>query len=927
MCETNPSWLLESESDKKKELEREVSTLSLRFPLWFDERLKQGAQRLKANSSMHFLKERSSFHLKRLVLVQFFLQKRIEASFNKSIPSTDHFFLKIFRSSFRVCIALAFFNSHKVAKQTLVKIIQVLLPGISEVPNSSFLWQHPDFPYQFCYLEVQKMRGVELTAQELKKIEKSLKEQLRTISPLTPALFWPYNEEDSFRQVELLLKQIDKKSDLPHVSIQFQEQTGASLEFLVHLARPQAANSLQTTLKKLPDYLNFFCHFEAVFKRPFPIEIGAFALKVPSHAFDTRDSINLLYARRYVMKYLEEALGSLRDYNGGLFEKQQQHFEFLRGALADKIPLFEFFAEKLFYALHPVEKRLMLSEKDAEELFELFSLLLQESGVTCKISSANQALIMRSLKNVELRDLSHYFQNSDNIHCQAQFSLGGEVYFCALGENISALLASMPQEPKMERKILRLFFEEGRPASLNPYYSASDMRCRLLSKLLFEGLTRLDKEQKPLLAAALECQISEDQKLYTFKLRPNYWSNGERVTAMDYANSLKQALKSHFSHPEIYDVIKNAKNRRQGCLSSKLGVRALDSQTLQVELEYPDPDFLQHLAQPFFFPLFGLIQEPKWFNGPFLVRKQSEESILLEKNPYYWNSNSLFFEEIEVQLAQDLSSLSTLFLKRKLDWVGDPLSALSASFLQRLIDKKELRCQEVSREFILSFNTTHPVLSSALIRRALSGVIDRSFICQEIFPLNSASFNPLTIEESQKIFREGLQQLKLSLADLPPFILSYSHQERREKLALYLKECWQKQLGITVQVEKTEWNQFRNRLEKGWFDIAMTICDTKGNHSTQYLKKLEGPSSWNFSKWIHPRYQSLLAKADQIENESEKKGLIEQIKTLLAEELPFTSLFKYTHLYAHAPHLSGYLIDEEGCVDFSQSYLKLEKTL
>ena len=143
MCETNPSWLLESESDKKKELEREVSTLSLRFPLWFDERLKQGAQRLKANSSMHFLKERSSFHLKRLVLVQFFLQKRIEASFNKSIPSTDHFFLKIFRSSFRVCIALAFFNSHKVAKQTLVKIIQVLLPGISEVPNSSFLWQHP----------------------------------------------------------------------------------------------------------------------------------------------------------------------------------------------------------------------------------------------------------------------------------------------------------------------------------------------------------------------------------------------------------------------------------------------------------------------------------------------------------------------------------------------------------------------------------------------------------------------------------------------------------------------------------------------------------------------------------------------------------------------------------------------------------------
>ena len=48
-----------------------------------------------------------------------------------------------------------------------------------------------------------------------------------------------------------------------------------------------------------------------------------------------------------------------------------------------------------------------------------------------------------------------------------------------------------------------------------------------------------------------------------------------------------------------------------------------------------------------------------------------------------------------------------------------------------------------------------------------------------------------------------------------------------------------------------------------------------------------------------------------------------QIQNLLAQESPFTPLFKYTHLYAHAPHLSGYMLDKEGCVDFSQSFIKI----
>ncbi|AFQ13797.1 hypothetical protein IAW_01387 [Bacillus cereus str. Schrouff] len=50
-----------------------------------------------------------------------------------------------------------------------------------------------------------------------------------------------------------------------------------------------------------------------------------------------------------------------------------------------------------------------------------------------------------------------------------------------------------------------------------------------------EGLYRLDKDNKPIPAAAESSTKSEDGKKYTFKLRKDAkWSNGDPVTAKDF---------------------------------------------------------------------------------------------------------------------------------------------------------------------------------------------------------------------------------------------------------------------------------------------------------------------------------------------------------------------------------------------------------
>ncbi len=894
-------------------LKTEVGKVLQRLPLLFDHRLSKGLDRLIANTSYNFLSGRSFFHLKEILLAQFFHQKKMEQLIEGSSNLHKHLLMKLFRGPSRICISLCFTASYGFHREQILKALHILLPGIHEMPGSFYLWHHPDLPYVFCYLEIHKLRGKELSQKELKKIEKDFREELLSIPPLTPAVFWPYNKEESYRQIQLLISEMQSPEDLPHVSLHFQEQTTDSLEFLIHIVRPQSPESMDELFKFLPESFYLFCHFLRKLHSPLLIEVGVFSIQIPSNAFDVRDSINLLYARRYVLKVVESIIGPFRDYNGGLFEKQQEHFETIRVHLSGKIPHFDLFAEKVFYALHPVEMWLSLSLREAEDLFTAFSQLMQEKEPFAIKSCSETFTIIKTLNAPDLFKLSR-FTSESKLASHAYLSFGGYHYFCLLNPGtiqIDDLLKEI-SFPREKTKTLRLVFQEGSLPSLNPHYSSGDMRCKMLSKLVFEGLTRLNAEREPELAGARECEISKDGLQYTFKLRPFCWSNGENVTAFDYTSSWQSALSDHVNHPEVLFSIKNAKRyKEKKCSAEDLGIKALDVWTLFIELEKPNPLFLYELAQPFYFPMFGTFREPKWFNGPFIIRNQTKEGMVLERNPYFWNRKRVFFEQIEIRWTNDSETIFEDFKHGNIDWIGDPLNALSPEFAQYFHSEGKLKKYTPSRRFYLYFNTTNPLLPSS-IRKALSLSIDRTSICKEIY-LHSSPLSPLLPdkEEANRLFSEGLKELGLTRETFPPLTFTFSNQAQREHLALHLKSNWEEILGIKVNLERVEWNQFRSRIEKGFFEICVLLQDTLKLDSPEYLERFEGFSSWNFSQWVHFPYRRLVDQAREDKDPEIKESALE----ILKQETPHSPLFDYTHLYA--TDLKDTIIDSEGCIDFS----------
>jgi oligopeptide transport system substrate-binding protein len=904
----------------------EIRKVMQKYPDTFDVRLQTGLDRLAANAPDDFFSLRSYKHVTSLLRVQFFIQKKIEREIETERGDHDLLFVKLFQNGPRICCATAFHASYNFNQEQLLAIFHTLLPSIQTVLNSSYMWFHPIFSYQFCYIEVEKMRGSSLSIKSLRALEKSIWEQLLALSPLTPTIFWPYNAEESFRQVQFLQKEMQNPSELAHISILFQEQTLTSLEFLVHFARPKNTIPAEEVLQQLPHSFDFFFRFKKFVSHPFPIEIGAFSLKVPSSIFNVRGSINLLYARRYISKYLEVLFGPFRDYNGGLFEKQQYHFEVLRVNLGDKIPLFDLFAEKVFYALHPLEARLGLSLKDAENLFLAFSEILQTNDSYALVRRGDTVVVVKNGHSDNIF-ASVYREAASATTAHANLSLGATDYFCCLGPQVADQIPALITQKNAAHKnmrTLRLSFQEGVPPSLNPHISSADMRCRTLSKLLFEGLIRLNEHGMPEMAGAIDYDMSEDGLKYTFKLRPCFWSNGEKVTSIDYVASWQRALREGMSHSEQLYVLKNARLFKEfQCDGKKLGVHAVDSKTLEIELEYPDPQFLHRLARPFFFPIFGSMREPKWFNGPYLIRKQTSTELLLERNPYFWKTDPQCFEQIEIRWSSEMEEIYRMFQQGETDWIGDPLSSLSAQLIPLLQKQACLNTRPINRHFVIHFNTKLPYLSNPLIRQALSSVIERQHICETIFPLSTPQLPGFTPKETiQELFTLGLKEMNFTKDTFPPLTFTYSPQSGRDALAHYLRSIWQNQLGIQVNLEKIEWNVFRKKIEKGEFEITGAIHGgALEKSSLELLERFEGVTSWNFSQWQQTHYRFLLNQARQAIDPNQRLDFQKQAEEILGAELPFTPLFNCSYSFAHRPGLQNFFFDPEGCVDFSQAYL------
>jgi len=917
----------------KQQLQHYLEKVLERFPKSFDKRLIEGCDRLPAHCPKHFVAQRDFYHLSHLLIFQFLLQKRIEVDAENSLFKIQtKFFLRHSRLCLIACISFPE-KEYILSKDILIKTLQLIAPGISEVEGSFWRWLHPELPYMCVYMELQRLRGKDFSTKEIRLLQPLFEERLPYFFPKdAPSFFWPFNEEEAFKQLHILQSELHSSEDLPQASIHFWRQTNNSLEFLINLARPSHPIPLEKkALACLPHFTNFCLHFIKKIEYPFAKETWCFSLFLPIQHFSENNTINLLHARDQIVHYMQLILGPFRDYNGGLFEVQKRTFADIAYTLATKIPHFALFADKFFHALQPVEARITLPLHNMERMLRAISALISRHESECFISEDEDILVFRTRYQHEIQLLTEQAKQHQLVY--ADFVHASLYYFCVRDkENI---FKNKRVFELTKRKTLQLMFLEGQPPSLSPYLSGGDIRCCVISKLLFEGLTRLNAEGIPQLAGADKIHIADGGKRFIFHLRPFNWSNGQLVSAGDYLMGWRNVLKRHWvsNRPDLLFVIKNAKKLyNQLCLDQDLGIHALNASTLQVELEYPDSHFLEKVAQPLFFPSFGNVQEPMCFNGPYVLNRYNQKELELGINPLFWDAKNIHFQQIHIRWFPKIEDAYFYFEDKKIDWVGDPCGPLPKTVIKELEQKGILHKVPVRRHFFLYLNTQHSLLRSPLVRQALNLSLDRNYICTHIFPHCVPLYDPMRPQNHfsthvdsvhiQNIFEDGLKSINATKNRLPALVLSYAQLPGHGELARYLQSIWGETFGLTVHLQAQPWNIQRSLLEKKDFQIAGCFTGSFDKDPLEVLQRFEEPNSiTNFPNWSDANYQAEIAAIYRSKAE-DKEQSTHKAASILACQVPFIPICMQSLLFAKNPKLNGEIIDASGCVDFRFSYME-----
>lgn len=192
-------------------------------------------------------------------------------------------------------------------------------------------------------------------------------------------------------------------------------------------------------------------------------------------------------------------------------------------------------------------------------------------------------------------------------------------------------------------EILRVALENS-PLSIDPRFVRDDEGEQIVDAL-FDPLVRLDAGFRVVPAAAQSWVVDDSGLRYTFTLRAATFHDGSPVTAQDFVrafNGIADGTRTPRSYLEylLRDVAGITSAQRFGTPLS--GVRALDTQTLEITLRRPRATFLELLTDPSLAPIPlaadidpGNFAQAPIGNGPFQMVGIYEPGtfIRLARNP------------------------------------------------------------------------------------------------------------------------------------------------------------------------------------------------------------------------------------------------------------------------------------------------------
>lgn len=417
------------------------------------------------------------------------------------------------------------------------------------------------------------------------------------------------------------------------------------------------------------------------------------------------------------------------------------------------------------------------------------------------------------------------------------------------------------------------------PPHLDPTAGAAAAIREVTYANVFEGLTRIGPNSEVLPDLAESWTLSDDGKVYTFKLHTGVkFHDGTDFSADDVKFSLDRAR------------AENSLNAQKQLFAAIDKVEVVDPSTVKITLTHPQGSFLYNMGwgdavivSP---KSAGTNKEKPIGTGPFkFVSWAKGSSITLVKSEHYWGA-PVFLDKVEFRVVPDAAAAVPALLSGDIQAFPffDPDSVAQVKDDPRF----KVVVGATEGETILSINNKKPPFDKLQVRQAISYALDRKAIIDgasaglglpigsHMSPTNKYYVDltgryPHDVAKAKQLLKEaGLDNGFKATLKLPP--PSYARLGG-EIIASQLRD-----VGIDLQIIPVEWAQWLDQVfTKKDYDLTI-VSHTEPNDIDIYSRK---DYYFNYS---NPTFNKVIADLELTTDEAKRKELYAEAQKILADD-------------------------------------------
>lgn len=461
---------------------------------------------------------------------------------------------------------------------------------------------------------------------------------------------------------------------------------------------------------------------------------------------------------------------------------------------------------------------------------------------------------------------------------------------------------------------------ESYPGNLDPRYP-NDAYSSKIQQLIFNGLLKFDEQLRLVPDLVDRYEYLSDTRM-RFHLRPGVlFHDGRELSTQDVVYTFKSLMDPKQRSP-LYETFQKVTE-----------LEAVDEATLEIELDEPFAPFLTALTA-------GIIpkgadessslpfaQRPVG-TGPFrFVAARSDQWIRLAAFDRYFDKAPRL-STLLIRTIRDDTTRVLQLLNGQVDLVQNAVPLVMAQWLQERA-KLEMESDTGINYAYLAFNLREPLLKNHKVREAIALAIDRDSLIHYrlkgfarpatgiLAPSNpyyegevaTYAFNP---ERAKALLDEAGWPDPDGAGPKPRFTLTLKTSNKRDRVAMARAISGQlAQVGIELRVQPYEWGTFFRDIKTGNFQLYSSTWVGVTEPDIYYNTFDSGqtpPRGANRGYYSNPALDRLLEQGRKSTDFLVRKRIYSRVQKILAEDLPYVSLWYEDNVAFLRPEVRGYAL-------------------